>query len=79
MLELSCLCGQVRLTTSKRPDFVNECNCTLCGKSGVRWAYFDPSEVVIEGTTKGQCRGDKTDPAAEIGSVRTAVRPRTLS
>lgn len=66
MLELSCLCGQVRLKTSRRPDFINACNCMLCGKSGARWAYFDPVEVVVEGATKGYCRHDKNDPAAEV-------------
>jgi hypothetical protein len=64
MLKLSCLC--VRIGIPKRPDFINECNCTLCSKSGARWAYFHPSEVGIEGTTKGYSRGDKEDPAAEI-------------
>ena len=29
-------------------------------------AYFHPSEVGIEGTTKGHSREDKEDPAAEI-------------
>ena len=66
MLKLSCLCGQVRIEIPKRPDFINECNCTLCSKSGARWAYFHPSEVSVVGTTKGYSRNDKEDPAAEI-------------
>jgi hypothetical protein len=66
MLKLSCLCGRIRIETQKRPDFINECNCTLCSKSGARWAYFHPSEVGIEGTTMGYSREDKDDPAAEI-------------
>ena len=66
MLKLSCLCGQIRVEIQKRPDFINECNCTLCSKSGARWAYFHPSEVSVAGTTKGYCREDKDDPAAEI-------------
>jgi hypothetical protein len=66
MLNLSCLCGQVRIEIQKRPDFINECNCTLCSKSGARWAYFHPSEVSVEGTTKGYRREDKDDPAAEL-------------
>jgi hypothetical protein len=66
MLKLSCLCGRVRLEIPKRPDFINECNCTLCSKSGARWAYFHPSKVGIEGATKGYSREDKEDPAAEI-------------
>jgi hypothetical protein len=66
MLKLSCLCGQVRIEIQKRPDFINECNCTLCSKAGARWAYFHPSEVSVGGMTKGYSREDKADPAAEL-------------
>jgi hypothetical protein len=66
MLKLSCLCGQSRVEIHKRPDFVHECNCTLCRKSGALWAYFHPSEVGVEGATEGYSRDDKADPAAEI-------------
>ena len=66
MLKLSCHCGQVRLTVQKRPDFINECNCSLCRKSGARWAYFHPSDVNVEGATKTYCRNDKPDPAAAM-------------
>ncbi|WP_158925139.1 GFA family protein [Acidisphaera sp. S103] len=66
MVKLSCLCGQVRLEIPRRPDFINECNCTLCSKSGARWAYFHPSDVSIDGPTNGYRRTDKADPAAEI-------------
>jgi len=66
MLALSCLCGQVRLGISKRPDFINACNCALCSKTGAYWAYFHPSDVTVTGATKGFRRDDKQDPAAEI-------------
>ena len=66
MLELFCHCGQIRIGIQKPPDYVNECNCTLCCKSGARWAYFHPSEVSVEGAAKGYRRSDKDDPAAEI-------------
>jgi hypothetical protein len=66
MLQLSCLCGQVRIATEKRPDYIHECNCTLCTKSGARWAYYHPSEVSVEGATNTYSRQDKDDPAAEI-------------
>ena len=66
MLKLFCLCGQIRIKTSKRPDFINECNCTLCRKSGARWAYFHPSDVSVEGTTNSYCRQDKADPSAAV-------------
>jgi hypothetical protein len=66
MLNLSCHCGQIRVKIEKRPDHINECNCTLCTKAGARWAYFHPSEVSVEGATKRYCREDKDDPAAQI-------------
>jgi len=66
MIELSCHCGQVRVEIGRLPDFIHECNCTLCSKSGARWAYFHPSEVRVAGETRGYCREDKADPAAEI-------------
>jgi hypothetical protein len=66
MLKLCCHCGQVRIEIKTRPDYINECNCTLCSKSGARWAYLHPSEVGVEGSTRGYCREDKADPAAEL-------------
>lgn len=66
MLKLSCHCGRIRLEIQKQPDYINECNCTLCSKSGVRWAYFHPSEVGVEGTPQQYSRVDKADPAAQI-------------
>jgi hypothetical protein len=64
MLNLSCHCGQIRVETTKQPDYIHECNCTLCSKVGARWGYFHPSEVSVEGTAEGYCREDKDDPAA---------------
>jgi hypothetical protein len=66
MLKVTCLCGQIRIEIKHKPEFVHECNCTLCRKSGALWAYVHPSEARVEGTTKGYSRNDKDDPAAEI-------------
>ena len=65
-MRLSCLCDGVRIHLSKRPDFIHECNCTLCSKTGARWAYFHPSEVLVEGRTSGFTRRDKSEPSAEV-------------
>jgi hypothetical protein len=64
VLTLSCHCGRVRIEISKRPAFINACNCTLCAKTGAHWAYFDPSEVHVEGETSGYCCTDKAEPGA---------------
>ena len=66
MVKLSCLCGQIHIAIEKRPNYIHECNCTLCSKSGARWAYCHPSEARVEGLTKTYSRQDKDDPAAEI-------------
>lgn len=66
MLHLSCLCGQTRIELQKRPDFIHECNCTLCSKTGARWGYFHPSDVLVHGTTNGFRRTDKDEPNAEV-------------
>ncbi len=66
MLTLSCHCGQIRVTISKQPEYVHECNCSLCSATGARWAYFDPSEAAVEGTATRYCRQDKDEPNAEI-------------
>lgn len=66
MLNLSCHCGQVSLRLAKRPDHVNDCNCSLCSKSGARWAYLHPSEVAVAGATSGYSRADKADPNADL-------------
>jgi hypothetical protein len=66
MLTLSCHCGRVRIDLAKQPDFIHDCNCTLCAKSGAQWGYFEPSEVTVEGATAGYCRDDKDEASAEI-------------
>ena len=66
MIKVTCLCGKVHIRTAKRPDYIHECNCTLCSKSGARWGYFDPSDVTVQGESTGYSRADKDDPGAEI-------------
>ena len=65
-IALSCLCGNVGLTVSSQPNFLHQCNCTLCKKTGAQWAYFPPKSVSCEGITQPFCRADKDDPGAEI-------------
>ena len=65
-MKLFCLCGQSHVETSNRPDFIHECNCTLCSKSGAQWGYFHPDEVSVSGETQGYSRADKDAPNAEI-------------
>lgn len=65
-MNLSCHCGQVRVNINQRPEYIHECNCSLCAKSGARWGYFHPSKVHVVGSTTGYSRADKTEPIVEV-------------
>lgn len=71
MLTLSCHCGEISVRINKKPDFIFECNCTLCSKSGARWAYLHPSEVEVTGVGATYRRTDKPDPAADLNFCPT--------
>ncbi len=45
MIESACHCGAVRLRLEAAPASVTDCNCALCRKLGVLWAYYPPAEV----------------------------------
>lgn len=66
MLNLSCHCGHVSVRAARRPDFINECNCSLCQKTGAMWGYYQPDDVRIDGATAGYCRADKAEPGVSI-------------
>ena len=66
MNAITCLCGQLTVQPGRPPDFVHECNCTLCRKTGARWAYYHPDEVKVSGKSEGYSRADKEEPAADI-------------
>jgi hypothetical protein len=48
-VEASCHCGAVRLTIDSAPLEVTDCNCSICRRYGVLWAYYQPEQVRING------------------------------
>jgi hypothetical protein len=56
----------VTLGLAEKPDYLFDCNCSLCEKSGVLWGYFDPSQVAIDGETQSYVRADREQPAVHI-------------
>lgn len=66
----SCLCGAVRVE-APTPEFVHECNCTLCRKTGARWGYYHPRDVRVTGETLGYVRGDKPGAGASVRRCAT--------
>ena len=67
-MTFECLCGGVTIETETKPDFVHDCNCSLCTKSGALWGYFSPDQVDIAGVTKGFKRADKNPASVEVFS-----------
>jgi hypothetical protein len=56
----------VTLELAEKPDYLFDCDCSLCRKHGVLWGYFDPGHVSIHGTTKVYARVDRERPAVQI-------------
>jgi hypothetical protein len=48
-VEASCHCGAVRLKIDSPPLEVTNCNCSICRRYGVLWAYYLPAQVRITG------------------------------
>lgn len=58
MLEGSCHCGAVRWTFAGTPDGATACNCTVCRRYGVLWAYdYENEGIHVSGPTKAYIRG----------------------
>ena len=45
MVEASCHCGAVRFEIDAAPIEVTDCNCSICRRYGVLWAYYSPTQV----------------------------------
>jgi hypothetical protein len=65
-LNASCHCGAVSVRIAHAPEYLNECNCSLCDSHGVWWGYFDPAQVNVTGETRIYTRVDRDDPAVTL-------------
>lgn len=63
MTEAVCHCGAVRLRVAFALERVTDCNCSICRRLGVLWAYYAPAQVTITGlnSTAAYVRRDKPD------------------
>ena len=51
MIEATCHCGAVRFQIASAPEAVTDCNCSICRRMGVLWAYYTPDQVRLSGAT----------------------------
>jgi len=57
-----CHCGAVTVRIPRKPDYVNECNCSLCATTGFRGIYFGSEELQISGPLDEYVRADMSEP-----------------
>ena len=61
MIDGSCHCGAVRWSFEGTPESATACNCTLCRRYGVLWAYdYEGERIQVSGRTKAFVWGHRT-------------------
>ncbi len=59
MLKGSCHCGAVQWQFDGIPASATACNCTICRRYGVLWAYdFEGEGIQVSGSTQVYIRGE---------------------
>ena len=58
MIEGSCHCGAVHWSFDGVPESATACNCTVCRRYGVLWAYdYEGEGIKVSGPTRAYVRG----------------------
>ena len=61
MLEGSCHCGAVRWSFDGQPESATACNCTVCRRYGVLWAYdYEGERIKVSGPTQVYAWGSRS-------------------
>jgi hypothetical protein len=61
MMEGSCHCGAVRWSFAGVPESATACNCTVCRRYGVLWAYdYEDERIRVSGPTRVYVWGSRT-------------------
>jgi hypothetical protein len=66
MIKAQCHCGAVQIELSGKPAYMNDCDCSLCRKSGAVWGYYAAREMIVRGATQTYTRADMPDPAIHL-------------
>ena len=62
----TCPCGAVSVTLPTPPEFIHDCNCSLCKRSGAAWGYFPSIAPTVDGDTLSYQRADRETPVVEM-------------
>ena len=47
MLAATCHCGAVKVEVPRKPRTLTNCNCSMCRRYGVLWAYYKDADVSL--------------------------------
>jgi hypothetical protein len=62
MIQGTCHCSAVRWELDGVPESATACNCTVCRRYGVLWAYdFEGERIRVSGPTRAYVRGKTTE------------------
>ncbi len=67
----SCHCGRARIRLARAPDYVSQCNCSLCRTTGFRGIYYASNELEIAGEFDAYVREDFGEPFLKTLRCRT--------
>jgi hypothetical protein len=61
MIAGACHCGAVTWSFDGEPEGATACNCTICRRYGVLWAYdFEGERIHVSGETRAYCWGERS-------------------
>lgn len=62
MIQGSCHCGAVTWRFEGMPESATACNCTVCRRYGVLWAYdYEGEGIAVSGPSRAYVRGDSIE------------------
>lgn len=53
MIKTTCHCGAVSIEIPRQPETVTNCDCSICRRYGVLWAYYKQQEVRVSASPEG--------------------------
>jgi hypothetical protein len=62
----ACHCGRAKIRLPRTPEYVGQCNCSVCTKTGFRGAYFASEELEISGSFDSYVRSDLDEPSLKL-------------
>jgi hypothetical protein len=63
MIKGACHCGTVSFVLDEQPEWLTECNCSICRRIGAIWAHSAIANITIEAppeSTNAYIQGDKS-------------------